>query len=207
MHEHGYLVTNLSFRTSNMYDANIDSVVPEARVGEQLLLQHLCDLGHRRIGYIYGVANHEVLSDRLTILLEIQRDLGIPVVEEWIYRCGPTTIDGYHATLALLASCQGKERPSALIAVNDLLATGVLAALAHQGVRVPAEMSVASFDNAPLAPFTVPALTTVDYDARAMGEKAARLTLERLAAPDRPSIFVEMPAKLVVRSSTGPCQG
>ena len=88
--------------------------------------------------------------------------------------------------------------------VNDLLATGVLAALDAEQMRVPEEMSVASFDNAPIAAYTVPPLTSVDYDAYAMGADAARLTIERLAHQERPATCIERSARLVVRRSTGP---
>jgi LacI family transcriptional regulator len=206
MHEQGYHITNLSFQASNVNDANIDSIVPVADVGERLILNHLVELGHRRIGYIYGVANREILSDRLTTCLTIQQELGLPIRDEWVRLCDPTPARSYEATAALINDCRGHEHPTTLIVVNDLLATGVLAALNTEHIRVPEQMSVASFDNAPIAPYTVPSLTTVDYDAYMMGTNAARLTIERLAEPERPSVCIEAPARLVVRRSTGLCQ-
>ncbi|GCE07629.1 LacI family DNA-binding transcriptional regulator [Dictyobacter aurantiacus] len=206
LHERGNLITNLSFRSDTMFDADIDSVVPQADLGEQLVLRHLAELGHQRIGYIYGVANHELLRDRLDACLRIQQQLGLPIHEEWIYRCGPTIDDGYRATQSLLQSLPetDDQRPTALVVVNDLLAMGVLAALAHSHIRVPQQMSVISFDNIPQASYTIPALTTVDYNARLIGEEAARLTIERLAQRDRPPILTEIPPRLIIRQSTAP---
>jgi LacI family transcriptional regulator len=207
LHERGYLITNLSFRRDTMFDADIDSVVPQANTGEQLVLRHLVETGHRRIGYIYGVANHDLLGDRLQACLYIQQQLGLPVNEDWIYRCGPSIDDGYNVTNRLLQSqVAADQRPTALVVVNDLLAIGVLAALANNGIQVPTEMSVISFDNIPQASYTVPALTTIDYNAHLIGEKAAQLTIERLTQREHPPVLVEIPARLIIRHSTAATQ-
>lgn len=194
----GYVITTLGFS-----DDTMDSVGTPVWEGERLLLKHLAALGHRRIGYIYGVYDHGGYQGRLEACLAIQRELGLPVVERWVRRCGPTRDDGYHATHALLTACPPNDRPTALVAVNDHLAVGVLAALHEAGVPVPGAMSVASFDNTHLARYTVPALTSVDQDARGMGERAARLTIDRLAAPERPIAHDGTRSRLIVRASTG----
>ena len=183
---------------------DVDTVQPEALSGEQQVLDHLAQLGHRRIGYIYGVADHHVYGERLAACLEIQQGLGLPVVERWVRRCGPTVEDGYQATQALLADCAPDDRPTALVVVNDLLGAAVIAALTEAGLRVPAQISVATFDNTIHARYTVvPRLTSVDYEAHALGAQAARLLIERLADPQRPPAHVVTPARLVVRQSTG----
>ena len=194
----GYIITTLGGH------AVLDSVMPQETVGERLLVEHLASLGHRRIGYIYGVFNQDYCGERLQACLAVQRDLGLPVSEAWIRRCGPSRADAFAATVALLAECAGSERPTALIVENDLLATAVLAALAAASVRVPEEISVGSFDNTAMAAYTVPPLTSVDPDPRAMGEQAAQLTIERLAAPQRPPAHLQIPVRLAVRASTGP---
>ncbi len=66
---HNHHITNLSFPASNMDEANIDSIVPISDVGERLLLEHLLELGHRRISYIYSVVNRDFLSDCLQTCL------------------------------------------------------------------------------------------------------------------------------------------
>jgi LacI family transcriptional regulator len=194
----GYIVTTLGGH------AAMDSVMPEADVGERLLLEHLVQLGHRRIGYIYGVFSQEYCGQRLDACLRAQRGLGLPIDDAWIRRCGPSRAEAYVATESLLAACTGAARPTALIVENDLLATSVLAALAAAPLRVPAEMSVGSFDNTALAAYTVPSLTSVNPDPRAMGEQAARLTIARLAAPQQLRVHLEVPVRLCVRASTGP---
>ncbi len=201
LRKQGYIISGLGYYLQGV---EVDNVRVEARSGEEQLLKHLVELGHRRIGYIYGVSSLEIFRERLDTCLEIQQSLGLPVVEPWIRRCGPTLADGYRATQELLAACTGPERPTALVVVNDLLSNAVLAALFAAHIPVPTEMSVASFDNTPLSQYMIPPLTTVDCNAYAMGEHAARLTIERLSQPQRPDESVVMPAQLIVRQSTGP---
>ncbi len=150
-------------------DIGLDSIVHTPRIGEQLVLEHLASLGHRRIGYIYGVANPITLGNRLTICLESQRALGIPVVDTWVRTCSPIQEGGYQATQALVNDFSRYELPTALVVVNDLLASAVLAALAEAHIVVPEEISVISFDNIPSAMYTIPPLTTIDADGYTLG--------------------------------------
>ena len=195
----GYPITMIGIQ-----DRVLDGVGIEKNVGEQQLLQHLADLGHRTIGYIYGVADQEIFGGRLAACLQAQRALNLAVHEEWIWRCGPTIQDGYQAAQLMLAQTHSTERPTALVVVNDALAGAVLAALYHEGIDVPTMMSVASFDNTQLAAFAIPPLTTVDCEATHMGEAAARITIARLAESDLPRCYLATQARLIVRGSTGP---
>ena len=206
IYQHKYVVTSVGAAILKKLDLQIDSIIPASRVGEQQVIEHLAALGHRNIGYIYGVANTATLGERLTTCLEIQRSLGIPVVENWIRMCSPTQAGGYQATRTLLSDFSHEELPTALVVVNDLLASAVLAALAEACVSVPKQMSVISFDNSPPAMYTIPPLTTIDYDGCMLGMEAARLTIERLTTPDRLPVHLELPARLVVRQSTGPAK-
>jgi LacI family transcriptional regulator len=193
MREQGYVLTLL-----------LEGVRMPIDSGERLLLEHLRAQGHRRIGYIYGVANMEYYGKRLEICRALHHTLDIPFLDEWVRICEPTVAAAFQASLDLLASCGPDQRPTALIAVNDLLATGVLAALHAAGIPVPSHMSVAGFDNTQLASYTVPPLTTVDADARTIGAHAARLTLSRLTGQQEPPLPEETHPLLVVRGSTGP---
>ena len=195
----GYPITVIGIN-----DRLLDGVDIEKVIGERQVIQHLVALGHRNIGYIYGVADQEIFGWRLTNCLQAQREAGLAVHEEWIWRCGPTMQDGFAATQRMLAQTRDTERPTALVVVNDALASATLAALHAAGMVVPAHMSVVSFDNTQLAEFAIPPLTTVDCEAVHMGEEAARITIARLADSELPHNYVSMPARLVIRGSTGP---
>jgi len=91
------------------------------------------------------------------------------------------------------------ERPTAILALSDLLAIGVLDAAAERGIAVPADLSVAGFDDIPAAATITPALTTVRQPHHRKGAEAVRLLLA-----DDPAQNVLLPTELVVRASTGP---
>ncbi len=94
------------------------------------------------------------------------------------------------------------QRPTAVFAVTDVLALGVLAAAQLAGVAVPAELSVVGFDNIAAAASSSPPLTTVDHPLVQLGQDAARLALAQLdGQPARPR---RMRTELLIRASTGP---
>ena len=191
--------------TLGVMHSRVDNVQAELERGEREILQHLFELGHRRIGYIHGVTDHTIFDYRLDACLRAQQRLGLPIKDDWVLRCGPTVVDSYHATKTLFEGCSHADCPTALVVVNDLLANAAVTALSSLGLRVPQDVSIATFDNTKLAQYTVfPPLTSVDYQAYEMGRQAAELLLARLAQRDRPRVHLEMRARLIVRQSTGP---
>jgi LacI family transcriptional regulator len=183
---------------NDQYD--VDSVVCDYREATKEVMAHLLSLQHRRIGMIYGVEAPEMADDRLTPYKEtlMAVDLFDPHL---IAECGPTIEDGYQAALKLL---QGPSRPTAIIAINDLLAIGVLRAAGDIGLQVPKDLSLVGYDDIPMAKFMVPRLTTVSKDALHLGREAFKVLLERIQNPDRPRQKRVSPARLILRESTGP---
>ncbi|WP_374198571.1 substrate-binding domain-containing protein [Streptomyces scabiei] len=93
-------------------------------------------------------------------------------------------------------------RPTALFAGADVVAMGVLEALADAGLSVPGDLSVAGYDNTTFAAFGPVSLTSVDQAGREMGRNAVRLLLDRIADHGRPSAKVTLSPTLVTRRST-----
>lgn len=182
----------------------VDCVIGDYRVATQAAMAHLLDLGHRRIGLVFGVATPELAADRLGPYQASLQAAGLPLDPELIAECGPTIADGYQAAQRLLTLPQ---RPTALLAINDLLAIGALRAAGDLGLRVPADFSLVGFDDIPEAGYLVPRLTTSSKDAALMGREAVRLALRRLEQPSLPRQVVEIPSHFVVRESTGPAPG
>lgn len=179
----------------------MDSVWSDYYSVTKEIMAYLLSLQHRRIGLIYGVKRPIVAEDRLVPYQECLKAAGLPVKPELIAQCGPTIEDAYQAALKLL---QHSSRPTALIAINDILAIGVLRAAADLGLQIPADLSLVSYDNIPIAKYLVPRLTTVSKDAVKFGQEAVRLLLARIKQPNRPVQKVDMPIRLIVRESTGP---
>jgi len=184
----------------NEYDA-ITSAPSDYREATKEVVSYLLSLGHRQIGLVYGVANHELGLDRLQSYQESLNMAGIPVDSNLFVECGPTSEDGYQAALKLLKL---PHRPTAIIAINDLLAISTIRAAGDLGLRIPDDLSVVGFDNIPMANYLMPRLTTVTKDAYNAGRNAFEVLLARMQYPDVPQQVIHIPAKLIIRESTGP---
>ena len=192
-------VVLLGNQTEDLPD--LDTVTPGHGDGAVQMMQHLLELGHRRIGFVFGVAAKPLGSERMAAYCRLLHNAGVAPDESLVEYCGVTIADGYEAALRLL---QCRPRPTAILVINDLLAIGVLHAAAEQGLRVPADISVAGFDDIDMAPYLNPALTTIRVNAEEVGCMAVRLILDRVRTPDRPPQHVCVPARLIQRDSTGP---
>lgn len=179
----------------------IDRVISDYRDATLEVMSHLLSLKHRRIGFIFGIAVPELGNDRLLAYQESLRAAGLPVDSNLIARCGPTMEDSYHAAHQLLAL---PSRPTALLAINDLLAIGALRAIRDLGLNVPQDVSLFGYDDVPLASYLVPRLSTASKNGEQLGREAVRLLLARLQDPDRPRQEIRLPARLILRESTGP---
>ena len=188
-----------------MVDVNIDD-----EAGARLVAEHLTALGHRRFGIALphlhpgdtgpearAVAWHHVTRSRLDGWRGGLEAAGI----DWStvpVATGPDKLReaGRVAGARLLDRA---DRPTAIIALSDVLALGILEAAAERGISVPAELSVAGFDDVPEAAAADPPLTTIRQPHQLKGSEAVRLLLEGPAAES-----VLLPIELVVRASTAP---
>lgn len=194
-------IVEISDRMSQ--DHFVDNVVADYRAATREVMAHLLGLKHRRIAFIYGVATPDLGLDRLEPYQEALDAAGIGVDSSMIIHCGPTIAESYQAARQLLSQ---PARPTAIIAINDTLAIGVVRAAADAGLSVPVDLSVVGFDDILVDGYTIPRLTSVGKDAIGMGHTAARMLLERIANPDLPRQVVDFPAKVFLRESTGPAR-
>jgi LacI family transcriptional regulator len=181
-------------------DPEVDYVLIEYGSGTMALMQYLFELGHRRIGFVYGVQDVSQGYDRLFAYRKALEDAGLPFGDTLVEHCGPTMEAGYHAATRLLSR---QDRPTALLAINDLLGIATIRAAADLGLRVPDDVSVASFDDIPFVPYTVPRLTSVSTYPEQNGRNAVRLLIKRLVDPDRPREVIAGGWQLIIRESTG----
>jgi LacI family transcriptional regulator len=178
----------------------VDYVGADLGVGAGQAMQHLLEYGHRRIGFVFGVASPELANRRLDAYRAAHITAGMSVDEALIATCGTTIDDGYQAALQLLSQ---RPRPTALMVVNDLLALGALRAAVDCGLRVPADLSISSFDDISFALYTQPRLTTVGVDATLLGRIAAQMIFRRLQDPTLAPQQEALTGQLIVRDSTG----
>ncbi|PHY18103.1 LacI family DNA-binding transcriptional regulator [Caulobacter sp. BP25] len=135
----------------------------------------LWNMGHRRIAFIDGPADHGSAERRRQGYLEAMRDRGVEPRPEWIAKGEFLSLSGFNATEALLRL---KERPTAIFAANDEMAVGALAAAAKNGLSVPRDLSVVGFDDTPAAEAAWPRLTTVHQPTAEMAEAAVEMLID-----------------------------
>jgi LacI family transcriptional regulator len=181
---------------------DVDSVSSDYYEVTSVLMSHLLSLGHQRIGLIYGVGTARDMGlDRLEPYQASLRAAGLPPAPDLLVECGTTIEDGYQAARQLLSQAAP---PTAIIAINDLLAMGVLRAAGDLGLKVPDNLSLVSYDDIPAAEYLVPRLTTATKDAFHLGREAVKLLLARLEDPGRRRQTLGVPARVIFRESTGP---
>lgn len=163
------------------------------------ITEHLIHLGHRRIGFIKGHIDYEAAAHRYLgykAAIEAHR---IEVVDDLIVQGDFSYASGLEATEALLRL---KEKPTAIFASNDEMAAGALAAAYKQGLRIPDALSIAGFDDSPIATAVYPQLTTVRQSLAGMVEKAVELLASPQSEDKNTKIILEH--ALIPRDSTGP---
>ena len=205
--------------------AGVTTVAVDDRGGAREAAQHLLALGHRRFG-IVSLAFHpdgytgssetsrmassafDVPAERLRGYFDALAEAGIAPAGVPVFECAQSNEElGARAGRHLFESAH---RPTAVLAMSDRLAIGVIAAARSAGLAVPADVSVVGFDDIPAAGHSRPALTTVRQPLRLKGYAAARLVLdapERAVLPDAsgPGSDEEelyLPVELVTRRST-----
>jgi DNA-binding LacI/PurR family transcriptional regulator len=178
----------------------LGSVSADDGEGARLAVQHLHDLGHRRIAHVDGGRGAGSATRRAGYIAAM-RAIGLGGNAKVI--TGDFTEDaGKRAVQPLLLT---KGVPSAFFAANDLSAVGVIGALDDAGLAVPGAVSVVGYDNTAFAGLNHIGLTTIDQPRHQMGQLAATMLLDALA--DGSALeHVLMRPRLVVRSTTGPCR-
>lgn len=157
------------------------------------LCGHLAQLGHRRVVYVAGSDLSWQNRERWRAV-EMSKVLGI---EAFKVDSDGTIDGGFNVTESALV-----HEPTALICFNDLTAVGVISKLRDLGVQVPADVSVAGFDDVEIARHIAPRLTTVQSPKAQLGDQAWRLLQETLRNEPGTSLPA-LNAKVVIRDSTG----
>jgi alanine racemase len=189
------------------------SVLVDDETGARLAAEHVVGLGHRDI-LVVGVeppapssrlSPDGIMGRRLGAYREVLGPIGIELPDERVV-VGPATIEGGMACLR--RAWEDGLRPTAVLAMSDAMAIGVMHAARELGLVVPRDLSVVGFDDIDLARYTSPPLTTVHQPVRRKGEEAVRLLLAQVdtretTVPEQ----VRLPTRLIVRGTTGPVRG
>lgn len=177
----------------------VDVVANDDTIGATVAVEHLIELGHRRIAHLAGT-HGAVAGLRRDAYRSAMSAHGL--ADEVMVENGDATEEGgYRAAVRLLGR---PDRPSAVFAMNDMSCIGAMSAAAELGLRVPQDVSMVGYDNTSLAQVRHLWLTSVDNASIEVGRRAARALLRRIAAPTLPAAEQLLRPTLRVRGSTGP---
>ncbi|WBB76634.1 LacI family DNA-binding transcriptional regulator [Micromonospora sp. WMMD1128] len=175
----------------------VDSVLPENRAGAAAMARALLELGHRRFAVLSGPRALTTVADRLGGFRDELAAAGVPLDPAHVVE-GPFTRDGgYQAMTELLT--RGLDA-TCVFALTDVMAIGAYAALRDHGLSVPADVSVAGFDDIPIVRDLTPPLTTVALPLRELGEKVMEMALTENTGRRRR--ILRMTGEVVLRAST-----
>jgi len=176
------------------------NVPVEYETGFSEALGHLRSFGHRDIGFIAGPLTLSSAKRRHAAWVQAINRHKLTVRKEWVVS-GDMRVEG--GERAMQQFLKLPDRPTAVLATNDLMAIGALQALHHAGLRVPADMSIIGFDDLPIAEMVVPPLTTIQLPRREIAARAFQSLLQATRDGSKTECEVVHP-RLVIRESTGP---
>src|SRR6185503_998357 len=198
-------------------EQNVTNIVLDHHKAVGIALKHLFDLGHRRIAFMRGPKAIPDSDYRWQSIQQVAGDIGLRIDPALVVRIDATGWSsktgqhpmapeiGYKPMQALLEKTKDF---TAVFCFNDISAIGAIRALKDVGLRVPEDVSVVGFDDIQSAAYSTPSLTTVRQPLFEMGQRGAKILLDRSGnrEGDYPSEIVVEP-ELVIRESTGPANG
>ncbi|SFC44292.1 LacI family DNA-binding transcriptional regulator [Butyrivibrio sp. YAB3001] len=186
--------------TGKLDKTSVHSVVIDESHGMDLVMDHLISLGHTKIALVGGEMRVVSTYKKYQSYQESLQKHGIVERGEYVVNSFYDPESGYEATNKVL---ELKDRPTAIITINDFAASGALRSIIEHGLRIPEDISIASFDNTYIAELTVPKLTSIDYNYSDYGKKLVDTAISIIQGNDAEYIQMVEP-RLIIRESTGP---
>jgi len=194
------LGTPLVLMARRVPDVDVDYVGAENREGGYAAAEHLYGHGCRKIAFIGGYLDASAREERAGGVSALLTDHGLPLDQELSVTCEPLRPPARDVTIQLLTDHPDVD---GIVCVSDVVAFGVLDALADLGLRVGSDIRVIGFDDVHDAGLNRPSLSSVAVPARETGRRAAQLVLERAAGSTEPTVREEFPTKFEPRETCG----
>jgi LacI family transcriptional regulator len=176
----------------------LDCVLSDNREGARAVVEHLLEHGHEQVAFIGGPSSWLSTRERQAGYEEAMREAHLETTV--IHESATTIATGVAAGRRLFHSAT---RPTAVFAVNDVMAVGLIRAVREAGLRVPADVAVAGFDDISLAEVSDPPLTTVRIAKELMGELAARQLLQLIKTERQLPVKTTAATTIIIRASCG----
>ncbi len=201
---HGIPLVLAEFEVNN---PRVSTILIDYASGIREAVEHLVNLGHRKIAYLAGPHTLHSAETRLHCFESSTAVCGLRIRKEWIVDADHTLKGGEAGMQRLLGL---KERPTAVICSNDMTAIGVLHAAHQARLAVPEELSVIGLDDIAFTEFTLPPLTTIGLSRHALARAAFDALRVQVEALNEPGKHVpnqrrfEVTTTLIARESTAP---
>ena len=184
---------------------DLPQIVSDDAGGVSAAVEHLCELGHRRIAMISGAPISTLVSPREAAFGAAMKLRQLDVPDDFVEHGDFLDYELSVQAARRLLNRPARERPTALFCAGDFIALSALQVAAAYGLRVPDELSVIGFADLAMAKFATPPLTTVRQNFDALGQGAARRLLQKCKEFGEGNSPLElMPTQLIVRGTTGP---
>jgi DNA-binding LacI/PurR family transcriptional regulator len=177
----------------------ISNIVLDVAAASHVALNHLADLGHTRIGHIAGPAKVEAARRREDAFIAAAGERGLPPVA--VQRSAFSEEAGLAAASRLLSRQPGV---TAMYASSFVQAVGALHAARGLGLRVPEDLSLIAYEDAPLAGYLTPPLTTIAMPMAELGARAVDTLIGQVAGEPPHPEMIDSPPTLMLRDSTAP---
>ena len=205
----GVCYVTTGFSTDDPADASLPCVDTNNRQGAMDAVNHLIDLGHRRIAIVNLATSHANHHDRLEGYFSALAASGLAVAPDDLVLYPTYTVARFDQQVeAWIKRAKASDRlPTAIFACDYIMALTTLRALRRNGLRVPEDVSVVGFDDPMSAAHLTPPLTTVRQPVYRLGMVAAQRLVNTLQQGTESAPLLGMdilPNELVVRESTGP---
>jgi LacI family transcriptional regulator len=181
--------------------SRVSRIVVDYRTGIEEAIRHLVSLGHKRIAFISGPLILKSARTRRTAFLACLRESGISAGQQMEYE-GNHRVDGGDAAMRSMLS--QPNRPTAVLASNDLMAIGAMRAISAMGLEVPRDISVIGFDDIEFSQYIRPRLTTVRLSREDIGRNAFDALYRTAEGLTKKGQEIHVGSTLVVRETTGP---
>lgn len=178
-----------------------DSVHTNDREACAEMTRYLVSLGHRRIGFIVGHPDHKAVLNRHKGFVDGMRSCNVEIEPSLVQHGDNSFESGESCARKLLLQ---HEPPTAIFASNDDMAAGVVRVAHEMGICIPESLSIAGFDDVPLARLIWPPLTTIRQPVKRIAHAATSLLLHRLQKEESAE-DVTLNGTMMIRDSTGPC--
>ena len=154
--------------------------------------------GHKDIGFIKGHPKHSASNLRFNGFIDAIKTHGLKVNDAWIKQGNFSFKSGFDAGVEIFHS---DHLPTAIFASNDSMAAGIIKAAHMKGLKIPDDISLAGFDDSPIADEIWPALTTVKQPVEKMAHHAAKILMARFNGLEEANQSKEFKSELIIRES------